>query len=231
MPKEIADPITSFGEEAVENTAARALAAWQTEDVFELLIKLASSRNLAGVIETLGLFRRKEAIPVFIAALKDDICGGVAEQALHLLGEIAKSALIAILSEASEEEFNSPSELLRKKRAIRILMNLPLNSDEWKALRKLLHDEDLELTVLASMLALDVGGNDDKAAALDNLIEAIPRARWDVQIEVEQCLMKHFDFARDRVEEEIIRRSKSAGIPGAEDSVLQLLLNIQKRKI
>jgi len=59
--KLIADAALRFGEEAVENTAARALAAWKTDDVLQVLLRVARARKLPGVIEALGQFGRKRS--------------------------------------------------------------------------------------------------------------------------------------------------------------------------
>jgi hypothetical protein len=73
LQKSIPDAVTRFGEEAVENTAARALAAWQTEEVFPALLWLAGKRLLPGVIEALGKFRRPETVSLFITAFGDNL--------------------------------------------------------------------------------------------------------------------------------------------------------------
>ena len=42
----IVDPVAAHGEEAVKNTAARALGAWRTEDVFEALRHILQCKYL-----------------------------------------------------------------------------------------------------------------------------------------------------------------------------------------
>lgn len=59
----IADPVAAHGEEAVKNTAARALGAWRTDDVYEALHLLLRKKLLLGAIEVLGDFQRPEAVP------------------------------------------------------------------------------------------------------------------------------------------------------------------------
>lgn len=84
--KQIPDPVARFGEEAVESTAARELAAWRTDDVFELLLAIARGRKLPGVIDALGEFGRTEAIPCLDQALEDDVSRPLAEKAFRKLG-------------------------------------------------------------------------------------------------------------------------------------------------
>jgi hypothetical protein len=52
--KEIPDPAVRFGEEPVENAAARALAAWRTDEVFETLLDVSRRRSQLGFVEALG---------------------------------------------------------------------------------------------------------------------------------------------------------------------------------
>lgn len=230
MPKEIDDPIIRFGEEAVENTAARALAGWRTSDVFEGLLKIAHTRNLPGVIETLGLFRRAETIPLFIAALGDDLCNSAAENALRLIGERAKSALIEILSSGTHEPYDeSPSKRIQRRSAVLILSQLKLSLREWRKMRALLNDRDLEISVTLSGIALEVADDDDKRVALNNLIQAIPQVDWHIQAEIERFMVRHFDFAEGTVEKEIRERREKIKEKTGEDRTLQMLLYIQKK--
>jgi len=58
--REIPDAVARFGEEAVENTAARALSKWRTDNVYLFLKDYAQKRMLSGVIEALGKFERRK---------------------------------------------------------------------------------------------------------------------------------------------------------------------------
>jgi len=88
--EQIADPVAAHGEEAVKNTAARALGAWHTEDVYQALLRALRHRRLHGVIEALGEFPgRAEAVPELVAALEDDFCRSSAEDVLRNLGDVA----------------------------------------------------------------------------------------------------------------------------------------------
>lgn len=123
--KSIPDPVIRFGEEAVENTAARALAARQTEEVFRALLRLAGERILPGVIEALGSFRRPETVSLFITALGDDLCRIAAEQALRQVGPLAipalrKAARCTRVSRTRE----TPTETIRRKSAARLVSEI-----------------------------------------------------------------------------------------------------------
>jgi hypothetical protein len=131
LQKSIPDPVTRFGEEAVENTAARALAAWQTEEVFQALLWLAGKRLLPGVIEALGTFRRPETVSLFITALGDDLCRTAAEQSLCQIGPAAipalrKTARCTRVSRTRE----TPSDKIRRKSAVRLLSELERRAEK-----------------------------------------------------------------------------------------------------
>ena len=56
-------PVDRYGEEAVENTAARLLGGWRDEEVYNVLLRLLRRKPMPGVIETIGEYRRTEGRP------------------------------------------------------------------------------------------------------------------------------------------------------------------------
>ncbi len=130
LQQEIPDPVTLFGEEAVQSTAARALAAWKMDEVFEALFRFAAQKSLPGVIEALGSFRRPESIPLLIRALGDDFSRKAAENALRQMGEASRPSLKALaVDPASDPLGEAPSSRMRRKVACAILEDL----DRWPA--------------------------------------------------------------------------------------------------
>ena len=63
-PRAIADPVERVGEDAVINAAARALAGLHEARIFELLMSLAETRPLPGVVGALGRFGRTRGDPI-----------------------------------------------------------------------------------------------------------------------------------------------------------------------
>jgi hypothetical protein len=229
-PKEIPDPAFRFGEEAVENTAARALTRWQTNDVFEVLLRIAQTRTLSGIIEALGSFRRPAAVPLFINALMDDVSRTAAENALKSMGKMAKPALMeATITPASSENYESPSILLRRSSAIRILAGMTVTTEDWSQLKRLLYDDDPEITISASRIAMDVPDCKDKSMVVRAMIEKIPSINWYVQTEIENCLIKHYDVAQKEIADQIAQRKLPSEKAQASDPVLQILIGVRNR--
>lgn len=199
--REIANPATRLAEEAVESTAARALKAWPTEEVIALMLKLAATHILPGVIETLGEVGSSEATPYFIKALEDDVCRRAAEEALARLGVRARAALVdAALSRAPSPEEESPSSLRRRRSALALLGSMLLPRGCWRALRSCLDDRDAEIVLGAAKIAAKQGcGNlEDKRVAIQRLLAVLPGADSFLQEKIEACLQGLLKEARSR---------------------------------
>lgn len=228
--KDISDPEVLFGEEAVENTAARALVRWQTDDVFEILLRIAYTRTLPGVIEALGSFRRQELIPLFIEALMDDVARTAAENALKSMGEIAKPALIeAARIPNPPDDYESPSNLLRRRSAMRILAALTVTVAEWRKLKELLGDCDPEVSITAARIALDAANSEDRSKFVRTMIGKIPYVSWYVQTEIENCFVKHYDVVQAEIADQITQHRMQTEKAQASDRVLQIVLNVRRR--
>jgi HEAT repeat protein len=231
VPKDIPDPVIRFGEEAVENTAARALAAWQIDEIFEKLLQIARERIFPGLIEALGSFSRSEAIPLFIAALMDDFSRTAAENVLKAMGDMAKPALIEAVhtSPDSSENGESPSNLLRRRSAMRILADLTVTVDEWSRLKEFLTNDDPEISASVAGIALEIADPEDRRAAIDILIAKVPYVNWCIQKEIENCLAKHYNIALRQIADQTTQRRMQPEKVQAEDRVLQILLNVQRQ--
>lgn len=156
--KDISDPVDCYGEEAVENTAARLLAGWRGEDVYNALLRLLRRKPMPGVIETIGEYRRPGTIPDFIGALGDDIARGPAEEALRKVGETAHRALLdAARTPVPSADDESPSSLRRRASALRLLAERNLSEEDGRTLAALTRDRDPEIAARACWIALLVG--------------------------------------------------------------------------
>lgn len=224
----IADPIAAHGEEAVKNTAARALGAWRTDDVYQTLRRVLQRKLLIGAIEVLGEFRRPEAVPELIAALEDDFCRTTAEEALRKVGEPAHAALIEAARTPDPSGGNErPSSRRRRRCALRLLEQLHLSGDDWQQLAALVHDADREIAARAGVIALRVAGERDQKFAVNRLIEALPSSDWLLQGEIQNWLESHLDLALPAIDEEINKRQAAGAIDQSKDNVLRLLLAVR----
>jgi hypothetical protein len=228
--KAISDPVVRLGEEAVENAAARELARWPSEEVWQTLFEILQHRYLPGALETLGEFRRPEAVPYFVRALEDDICRSVAEDALRKIGEPAKPELnLAALTPWPGKDGETPSSLRRRSSAAGLLAEMGVSADQWPALRPLMNETDPAILVAVSRIAAQAGGAEDRAIAGRRLIAALQSADWFYQGEIENCLIELFDDVQPALEEEITRRKRLLGKEPTFDPLLGILLRVKRR--
>ena len=194
----IADPIERVGEDAVINAAAQALANVRERRVFALLLRLAHRPALTGVIGALGAFGNVEAIPPLIDALEEDASRLTAEAALRKLGRPARAALLrAVGMQVPSGERESELSARRRRSALRLLAETDASPDGWRALRHLVHDMDAKVAALACEICLARASASDRTDAVRRLIELLAKEDWVLREEIEDCLVVHFDSARE----------------------------------
>ena len=223
----ISDAVVRFGEEAVENTAARELSRWLAEDVYQFAWHLAEHRMLVGLIETLGEFKRPEAAAVLVRALEDDVCRPGAEPALRSIASQIKPVLLAAARRGPSEEKERPAQLCRRRWVLRILADVVLTAEEWDELRSLLNDKDTEIAVSAAQLAIDAAPPVEKSGAAALLIQSLEHAPWFQQIQIHECLDRHYALVRDLIAKEIEKRQQKSRREQANDHVLRILLAVR----
>jgi hypothetical protein len=220
---EIADPVVRAGEEAVQNAAARELARWLEDDVFELLTALAQRRLTPGLIETLGAFEREESIPVLDRALQDDLARAAAESALRRMGNRASSALaLSAITPLPSAVAETASSVLRRISATRLLIEIGAKEEDWPALEQLLGESDPRLVMAAGLLALRMSRS-GFAAVGRAILRILPHAPWDVRLEAGDVLAELMPELRSKIEAEIEERRQSPA--AAFDPVLPVLLH------
>jgi len=223
----IADAVVRFGEEAVENTAARELARWPTEEVFQFLMNLAQRRMLAGAVDALGRFERPEAAPVLVKVLGDDVGRPAAEKALRAIAEKVKPALFQAARRTGAPEDETPSERQRRRSVVRVLADMALRDEDWKELRPLLQDGDQEIEIIAGEMAVDWAPPTERQEAARFLIRSLDSAHWFLQIRIQECLRRNYAVLCELIAHETkIRRRAARGEPLA-DPVLRILEKLQ----
>lgn len=226
----VADPVLRLSEDAVESAAARALAAWRSDEVFGVVLERARARLLPGLLEALGRFRRAEAVPILIRALEDGLCRRPAEDGLRALGRAAVPALIrAVLGPWPEAEDESPSSLQRRRGAATLLAEGQVDPSDWPILRRLLLEADHGLAVVAARLAVKTGPRQDRRLAASRLLSLSGAAPWPLSVDVEDCLVDLSRDANDLLEEEMARRTASPAPQQVFDAGLALLRRVLRR--
>jgi hypothetical protein len=225
--REIPDAVARFGEEAVENTAARALSQWRTDDVYLFLKDCAQKRMLSGVIEALGKFERDESAEVLIRALEDDMCRPTAEEALRRVAEKVKPVLLRAAHRKSNEAEEKPSERQKRRCVLRILTEMRLSKQEWEELRPLLHDEDKPIALTAALIAVKASSLEEKREAARFLIRSFSQAHWFLQMQVQDCLRRNYDSVRDVIAKEAAARRLLVRGEPLSDPMLRFLVHLQ----
>jgi hypothetical protein len=197
-PREASDPVERFGDEAVINAAARALGGLHEPRIFELLMWLAQTRPLPGVIAALGASGRAEAIPYLVEALAEDESCLAAEAALREFGSLAHQALAVAACRSSPGEPESESRLRQRRRALELLAESGVRPELWSVLRNLMKDEDPKIAVLACKICLSSAPGPERRGAVLRLLSLLPGADFLLKEEINQSLAGHFDSAAQR---------------------------------
>jgi HEAT repeat protein len=225
--REIPDAVARFGEEAVENTAARALSKWRTDNVYLFLKDYAQKRMLSGVIEALGKFEREESAAQLIRALEDDVCRPTAEEALRVVAEKMKPLLLCAAHRESNEGEEKTSERQRRRSVLKILAEMSLTQQDWGKLQDLLHDKDVPVALTTALIAVNTSPLEEKQQAARFLIRSLGQAQWFLQMQIQDCLHRNYSSVRDVIAKEVVGRRRLAQGEALSDPVLRILVYLQ----
>jgi len=230
LQKDIPDSAVRLSEEVVENSAAKALSAWPTDEVFETLLDCALPHPGVGLIEALARFANPETIPYFIRALEDDTCRSAALRALRRLGPRVDVALLAAaLTRLPSDADESASSVKRRISALEILGELECSPAFWALLRPLIDDRNSDIVIAACNIAAKSGSTDDQRASISRLLSILRSADWFAQDKIESCLVALYAAGKDILEGEIARRSGLPAEQRSTDRVLRTLLRVKHR--
>ncbi|MGH7013628.1 MAG: metallophosphoesterase [Stellaceae bacterium] len=214
VPRESADPVERTGDEAVMNTAARSLTKFRESRVFPLLRSVAERRNLSGVIEALGEFRRLEALPYLIAGLGEDFTRYDAENSIRKLGIAARPALLqAATDHRPSLEHETVSSRRKRRSALKLLVEIGAAEAADGTLSQLVRDRDAHVAVLACRLCLTPNRTTLRTLAVRRLIELLPSGEPLLDDEIEDHLVVAFAQVKGEIEEglEYCRRHPTTG--------------------
>lgn len=196
------DPIERLGDEAVLSATARSLGATLDEQALSILCAVAREHPIPGVIETLGRFKRPETIPILIDALADDCAATAAQDALRSNPDQAVPSLIEIALRVTvgPSGREMPSSVRRRRRALRLLLEMPVTGDARNRIARLAHDPDDEIAALACRIAIAADCEQPGRACAKRLVDLLQRAPWPLRKEIEDCLIEHLAVAREFVD-------------------------------
>ncbi|HTV31963.1 MAG TPA: hypothetical protein VME69_02515 [Methylocella sp.] len=207
-PREAADPVERIGDEVVINRAARALGGLHELHAFELLMWLAETNPLPGVMAALGGSGRVEAIPYLVAALAEDESRLAAETSLRNFGLLAHQALAVAACRSSDEAPESESRLRQRRSALGLLSETGVRPELWPVLRKLMQDRDTKISVLACKICLKSASEPERRGSVLRLRSLLRAADFLLKEEIESCLAIHFGRSAEQLERE--RAAKTA---------------------
>jgi hypothetical protein len=185
----LADPLERIGEDAVISHAARRLARAHRADSFALLLEVAQRHKLDGVVAALGSYRKREAIPVLIAALREDEARLSAEAALRLLLGRARPALLKVAAGLLSAEAPCDESHLRQGRScVALLIELGAAKIDQETLAALMAHKDRQVAILACKLCLSSVAAADRKKALRRLRGLRASASWSEKIQIDGYL-------------------------------------------
>lgn len=179
-PLDIPSTIVRHAEEAVQNTAARELAACRNEEVYTVLLDCLRTHSLPGVVETIGSFHRPETASYLIDCLEDDVCRSAAVEALGGFGDSIRELLVesASIRNPPLPDFESPSSIRRRRCCARLLERLQVTEQEVNRLRPLLCENDADLVVAVAHVLVQSPRFANFASVLFHLNRVKSKAEW-----------------------------------------------------
>ena len=177
------DPVVLFAEDAVRSAVAHGLLRWQSEEVFQTLLRAATQRVTIGMIEALGEFRSDEAIPLLFNTLEDDLCRNAAMNALRQTPKRTVDYAILSIREKTEVSLIGLAASRRRRATAELLDTLGISREEWQEVRDLLLEDEDAGTVVSGAAA---GFRVAPAADFPHIVQALFRIANQLN-----CLQEH----------------------------------------
>ncbi|MHB1957097.1 MAG: HEAT repeat domain-containing protein [Sulfobacillus sp.] len=147
------DPVVLFAEDAVRSAVAHELLRWQSEEVFQTLLRAATQRVTIGMVEALGEFRSDEAIPLLFKTLEDDLCRNAAMDALRKTSKRTVDYAILSIREKTDVSLIGLAASRRRRATAELLDTLGISREEWQEVRDLLLEDEDAGTVVSGAAA------------------------------------------------------------------------------
>ena len=96
-------------------------------------------------------------------------------------------------------------------------------------MRALLHDNDVEISISAALMALEAADRRDKNVAIRMLILVIPTADCYLKLVIENSLVEHYGLAEKEIKVQIMKRMKQEAKEQAAGNVLRMLRHVVRQ--
>jgi hypothetical protein len=230
-----ADPVVLFAEDAVRSAVAHELLRWREDEVFYALLKAARQRATVGLVESLGEFRRSDAIPVLFEILEDDLCRDAAFEALCKIPEDARHYAILSLREGAGAGLVGAASSRRRRATAELFRKLGISRGDWQDVAKFLEDEDPTVIICAATVGFQVAPPEELRGIVNALFRVAPKLNWLQEDEVVHLLDEHKAFANceaNRVLADLRERGEQVNWLSATWRILAHLgrLDLEKRE-
>jgi hypothetical protein len=207
------DAVVLFAEDTVRSAAARELMHCNSEIVYRALLEAAKKRATAGLVQSLGEFRRPESVPLLFELLEDDLCRGDAMAELRKAPDAAQPYAILLLRGCTDTPIDGSSSSRRRRSVLQLLNEFGLSEKDWPEIQAYLRDQDLDCVIAASQLGFQCAPEGTGAEILKVLIRASAKMNWAQELEVTELLDKHSALARIVLHDIAMRRIQEDARP------------------
>ncbi|MGC9158296.1 MAG: HEAT repeat domain-containing protein, partial [Terracidiphilus sp.] len=199
-----------FAEDAVRSAAARELARWKTEEVFQVLLDAAARRATGGLLLALGEFQRPESVPLLFEVLEDDLCRAEAMKSLRTMpGDTLHFSILAVRGQAAVS-LDGPSARCRQRATLQLLSELDVRPDDWPDLARFLWVNDAATVVAAAEIGFRVAPESEQGEIATALLRIADKPGFVQEEEACRLLDTHPEIAR-RIAAQIAREKIDAG--------------------
>jgi hypothetical protein len=131
----------------------------------------------------------------------DDCAAAAAENGLRsnpdqTVPSLIEVALRALVGPNGRE---IPSSVRRRRRALRLLLEMPVTRGARNRIARLVDDPDDEISTLACRIAIASDSDQQRRTCAKRVVDLLRRARWPLRKEIEDCLIENAAATREFV--------------------------------
>jgi hypothetical protein len=190
------DAAVLFAEDAVRTAVAQELARWKSDEIYRTLLEAAQDRLTGGLIRALAEFGKERSIPVFFAALEDDLCRADSIGALRTMCRPARAyAVLSLRDEAGPAVYFS-SARRRRRATLQLLREFGAGAEEWREIRPFLDEQDEDSVIAVAAIGFAIAPESEYATLIGALFRIARHLNWAQEDEVTRLLDEHAELAR-----------------------------------